>query len=226
MSEFEIDFGDSAEWLLMLHAWIDESGHEQKDDFMFLAGFLGSKDQWRRFADRWVEMGGTPSFKTRHVVRDRERAESKLARLGSVPTSCGLRPMVAGVRMADYWDLVAGTDQERKSKGWLVCLYPLVIETLLSVPKDELVEFGFDSQDTYEIDAGHVFRAIEDCPDERLRHSDGLTKVASWRFVPHGRTTLTQPADYLAYAWRSHMRDPNSEESRLTKPILDSAGLT
>jgi hypothetical protein len=36
----------------MMRAYIDESGHEQKG-WMFLAGYLGNKDQWCDFAKKW-----------------------------------------------------------------------------------------------------------------------------------------------------------------------------
>ena len=42
-------------WLLMLRAYIDESGHEAKN-WMFLAGYYGSCDHWEQFVRR---VGGT-----------------------------------------------------------------------------------------------------------------------------------------------------------------------
>ena len=80
---------------MMLYAYCDESGHDRQDQYMFLAGFLGNKEQWKLAHRKWKEAGGGKGFHTTNVVRKPERAERKLARLGSVPVFCGLRPIIA-----------------------------------------------------------------------------------------------------------------------------------
>ena len=39
-------------WLLMLRAYLDESGHEGKG-WMALAGYIGRKEQWLDFIPKW-----------------------------------------------------------------------------------------------------------------------------------------------------------------------------
>lgn len=205
----------------MLYAYCDESGHERQDQFMFLAGFVGNEDQWKLNDKKWNESGGGEGFHTKNVVRKPTRAEPKLARLSSVPLYCGLRPIVGGVRMSDYWDLVSGTQFERRAKGWCVALYPLVLETILFIPKNERVEFIFDEQCEYQPFAERAMEAISEFPNERLRTENGSPKLASLRFVHRERTIRTQPADFLAFALRSFFREPQSDAARLTRPILD-----
>lgn len=124
----------------MLYAYCDESGHERQNQYMFLAGFLGDEEQWSLACRKWKEAGGGQGFHTTNVLRTK-RAEPRLAFLGSVPVFCGLRPIISGVRVSDYWDLVEGTRFEKRAKGWCTALYPLVLETLLYIPSDQRVEF-------------------------------------------------------------------------------------
>ena len=44
-----------AKWLAMLYAYLDESGHEQKNDWMCVAGFVGTEGQWKKAAPLWLE---------------------------------------------------------------------------------------------------------------------------------------------------------------------------
>jgi hypothetical protein len=207
----------------MLYAYCDESGHEQREQYMFLAGFLGNEKQWRLAATEWRRAGGGPEFHTTSLVR-RKRSESKLARLATVPTFCGLRPIVTGVRMSDYWDLVSGSPDEKRAKGWCVALYPLVLETLISIPNSERATFIFEEQFEYQPYAHRVMNAVAEYPDQRLRTETGLSKLAHWDFLPKEMTILTQPADYLAFSLMSFFREPGSQAARLTKPMLDCIG--
>jgi hypothetical protein len=108
---------------LMLTAYIDESGHESKN-WMFLAGFLGTDEQWKSFVPLWKSALG-PQRKQLHMSDLRwntDGTKKLLARLGPVPSLSGLTPVLAGVRYGDYEDLVSGTRFEKEMKGWLVCL--------------------------------------------------------------------------------------------------------
>ena len=114
-----------------------------------------------------------------------------------------LRPIVTGVRMADYWDLVSGSPDEKRAKGWCIALYPLVLETLISIPNSERAMFIFEEQFEYQPYADRVMNAVAEYPDDRLRTGTGLSKLADWDFLPKQMTTLTQPADYLAFSFMS-----------------------
>jgi hypothetical protein len=43
--------------LLMLTAYLDESGQEQ-DDWMFIAGFMGDDAAWQKFVPLWTKAIG------------------------------------------------------------------------------------------------------------------------------------------------------------------------
>lgn len=85
---------DPPKWLVMLTAYIDETGHETKD-WMCLAGFLGTEYDWERFVPLW-KAGLGPQRKLLHLTDLRWNKESTrklLARLGVVPEQAGLVPI-------------------------------------------------------------------------------------------------------------------------------------
>jgi hypothetical protein len=171
----------------MLTAYVDESGHEGKG-WMFLAGWLGNDEQWKKFAEDWRK-GLGPQRKFLHMADlrwNRERTKRLLAKLGPIPESCGLQPILGGVRYQDYEDLVTGTVEAKLMKGYMAALFPMVLQTLKGIPKDERVEFVFEQQNEYEPFVSMIMPTFS-VPD---RHGpwkmmpDGTTKLAKWSFVP------------------------------------------
>ena len=209
-------------WLLMLRAYIDESGHESKG-WMSLAGFLGREEQWRDFVPKWKSALG-PQRKFLHMRRLRWKKDSTkqlLARLGPIPEKCGLEAVMAGVRFQDYEDLVSGTPDEKLLKGYIACLIPMVIQILRGIPDDERIELVFEEQREYApfVDMALPFAAM---PEPWKLTKDGRPKLAKWSFVPKGSTVMTDPADYLAFALREVWTDRKSKKAEWCKPILAS----
>ncbi len=210
----------------MLTAYLDESGHETKG-WMFVAGFLGNDDQWKQFVPLWKDALG-PKRKHLHMANLRwkkQRTKELLARLGAVPNKCRLTPVVGGVKAADYEDLIQGTPAEKLLKGYIACIYPLVINVLRVIPKNERLEIVFEEQKEYELYTKCALSALVSIrhirPDWFLTE-DGLPKLAKWSFVPKGSTMLTEPADCFVYALRHLYQDKNSKQTQWCKPILDS----
>src|SRR6266481_3768000 len=111
----------------MLTAYLDESGHETKD-WMFVAGFLGKENQWKELVPSWKEALG-PQRKNLHMSDlrwNKQATKDLLSRLGPIPYECKLQPVLAGVRMRDYEDLIEGTPAEKLLKGYLAAIIPLV----------------------------------------------------------------------------------------------------
>ena len=210
-------------WLLMLTAYVDESGHEGKG-WMSLAGFLGNESNWNDFVPKWRSALG-PQRKFLHMSSLRWNKDSTrrlLARLGPIPNDCKLEPVFTGVKYADYEDLVSGTPEMKALKGWLACLTPLVMQTLRGIPEDERLELVFEEQSEYAPYAELALRCfcILDKPWKRTK--DGRAKLAKWSFVPKGSTLMSDPADYFAYALRELWTDPTSKRTDWCKPILNS----
>lgn len=218
---FCIPHDNPPRWLFVLTAYLDESGQES-NAYVFIAGFLGNDEQWRKCAEQWKAALGPR--KGLHMSRLRwghpRKVEKLLRRLGPIPHECGLEPLLGGVRVSDYEDLVKGTIDEQLMAGYIAALYPLVIQMLKVVPADERVEIVFESQDRYAPLVELMLRNLAKTRDSQFLTSDGLPKLASWRFVPKSSTVLTQPADFFAYGVTQIYRDDKSEKSRLCMPIF------
>jgi hypothetical protein len=141
-----------------------------------------------------------------------------LNRLGPIPHQCGLQPLLGGVRVSDYEDLVKGAIEEKLIAGYMAALYPLVIQMLKVVPDNERVEIVFEAQDRYEPLVNVMLSNLARC-DPQFFTKDGIPKLANWKFVPKDSTVLTQPSDYFAYAVTQIYRDKRSEKSKLCMPI-------
>jgi hypothetical protein len=198
----------------MLIAYLDESGHEGKDAVV-VAGFLGNENQWTLCEGLWREgLGKRKSLHMKSLRWKKDRVRQLLERLGPIPHKCGLRALVGGVRISDYHDLVAGTKAEKLTKGYQFCVMTVMDALAKNLPNDETVKLIFETQDQYEVQARNIF--------ENNKHhvtTFGEAKFSSIDFIPKDSTSLTQPADYLAFAILQDYRDPKSTRARWCAPI-------
>jgi hypothetical protein len=209
----------------MQTAYVDESGHETKH-WMFVAGFMGNDEQWKRFVPMWKDaLGAKKALHMNDLRWSNDRTRRLLARLGPVPDKCGLTAVVGGVKVGDYEDLLRGTPAKKLLKGYVTCIYPLVVNILRSLPRNERLTIVFEQQDEYQPFAECALAAIVSLRNQKpdwFLTDDGLPKLANWSFVPKDSTTCTQPADYFVYALRQLYQDRHSQKTEWCKPILDS----
>jgi hypothetical protein len=222
---FRIPHNKPPRWLLMFTAYVDESGQEQQENWMFVAGYVGHEDAWRKVEPLWLT--AIAPRKHLHMKRLRFERESErlmLQRVASVPRECGLTPIFGGVRQADYKDLITGTSEERRLAGYLVCCFPLIINTLRNIPKNERLEIVFERQDRYWPLADLAVSTIANVgylPDIML--ADGRPKLANWRAAPQSAEEgLTELADAFAYSLLQVWRDKTSRRAQWCQPILDA----
>jgi len=71
---------------------------------------------------------------------------------------------------------------------------------------------------SYEVPVNSMLSRLAQC-DPQFLTTDGVSKLANWRFVPKDETMLTQPADFFAYAVTQIYRDEASEKAKLCMPI-------
>jgi hypothetical protein len=219
---FRLPHDNPPRWLLMLTAYIDETGQEQ-DDWMFLAGYYGTDSAWRQTTKEWKSALG-PQRKRLHMKSLRFKLQSErkmLERLAKVPGMCGLVPMLGGVRFGDYRDILKGTPDEVAMNGYVVCLWSMLYDTLRCLPEGERLEIVFEAQDRYAYFAEIAIQVFtrSDPPPELLL-ADGTPKLASWRWVPKDSTSLLEPADYLCYALAKYYKDAGSIKDQWCRPIL------
>jgi hypothetical protein len=200
----------------MLTAYLDESGHET-NDAVVVAGFLGNDEQWVQCAERWR---AALRPRTRLHMKNlrgwkKDRIRRHLERLGPIPHECGLTALLAMLRVSDYYDLVAGTDAERMTKGYYFCLMTIFDSLVKNTPKDQAIKLVFEDQKEYEIRSRYLFRA-----NAHHRTTSGEHKFNSIEHIPKDSSILTEPADYLAFAKLQQHRDPQSRKSQWCTPIL------
>jgi len=209
----------------MLIAYLDESGHETKD-WMFVAGFLGDRRQWEQMSPLWTTaLGQRRRLHMKGLRWKQDRTLQLLERLGPIPDKCGLKPVVGGVRVKDYEDLLSGTPAQKLLKGYIVCIYPLVINVLRAIPRNERLEIVFEEQQEYQPYTELALSAIVSLRDQRpdwFLTDDRQLKLAKWSFVPKDSTIFTQSADYFVYALRQLYQHRHSKKTEWCRPILKS----
>jgi hypothetical protein len=205
----------------VLTAYVDESGQEQ-DNWMFLAGFYGNDDAWKRVAKEWPKTLG-PQRKRLHMsdLKFKYQSEKRmLARAGAVPQQCGLIPIMGGIRQSDFKDILIGTPEEKVLSGYIYCLWAMLFDTLRGLPQGERIEVVFEEQHRYQEFAHIALNAYVDHPEPTDLLSDGTHKLANWRWVPKDSTALLEPADYLAFALSKAWREPGSVRDQWCRPIF------
>ena len=216
---FRIPHDNPPQVLLMLTAYLDETGQEQ-DDWMFIAGFMGDDAAWKEFPPLWAEAIG-PQRSHLHMkeLRFPKLAVRKmLERAALVPKRCGLIPIAAGVRLKDYADLLVAERDIFIHAAYMMCCNAVTIFALKSIPDTERLEVVFEFQKQYRWYAAQELQNISETMEHpELLMADGRTsKLASWRFISKSATVLCEPADYLAYALLQQARNKNSLKSLWT----------
>lgn len=222
-SAFRVPHDRPPKGLLMLTAYFDESGQEQKD-WMFVAGYVGNDEAWKNFIGPWQD-AITPR-KHLHMNRLRFKRESErlmLERVSSVLKGSGILPFMVGIKQSDYCDLLTGSAMERALSGYILCCVFLVFRALQKLPPEEHLEVVFEEQQVY----GHLHHIglsviTRYAKELKFISSDGKCRLSNWRSVPKDQTSLTEPADCLAYSFLQLSRDSTSTRARWCSPILDS----
>lgn len=215
---FETPHDCPPERVFMLTAYLDESGHEGRN-LMVLAGFLGDSVQWGSCAENWKAALG--QRKHLHMTELRwskpERIEKLLCALGPIPHAAGLRAVFTTAAMSDYDDLTLGTELQQLYKSYMIALMGMVHVIAEGIPSNETFKLVLEANDRYRMNVESLFRATK-----KLQTSDGRQKLVSIEFVDKGVTSLTEPADFLAYALIQQHRNPGSVRERLCAPILEN----
>jgi hypothetical protein len=219
-ASFRIPHDGRPGYLVVLTAYVDESGQES-NEYVFIGGFLGNDNQWKQFANEWkLGLGNRKSLHMRELRWAHPRTKKLLERLGPIPYKCKLEPIAGGVHVKHYEDLIKGTIDEQLMAGYIAALYPMIIQTLRWIPKNERLELILEAQQRYEPLANIVLSNIANNQHEEfMLTNEGKSKLANWRFVPKGTTSLTEPADYLVYFLTQMYRDQHSERTKLCSPI-------
>lgn len=215
---FETPHDSPPKWVFMLTAYLDESGHETRN-LMVLAGFLGNSSQWGACAENWkTALGNRKNLHMKDLHWSKpERIRRLLCALGPIPHEAGLRAVFTTAAMSDYDDLTAGTELDQLYKSYMIALMGMIHVIAENIPPDETFKLVLEANDRYAMNVQSLFNATK-----KLQTSDGRSKLISIEFVDKGVTSLTEPADFLAYALIQRYRNPGSVKDELCAPILEN----
>jgi len=200
----------------MLTAYFDESV-ESPRGYAVTAGFLGKKEQWTRFADEWkAALHPRKNLHMNELRWKNDRPRELLGKLGPIPYRCGLTPIYASVEVGDYIDELPEYATKAFTKGYFVTLVGVAASVLDALPSGERVEFVFEQQREFAAVREHALSIISQNPV--LRRNGGESALAKWSSIP--KSSLLEPADYLAYALMQALVDPTSNRTRLCSPIF------
>jgi hypothetical protein len=200
----------------MLTAYLDES-IESPRGYTVMAGFLGNKKQWTKFAEEWKRaLLPKRNLHMKSLRWKKDRHKEMLERLGPIPHKCGLQPMYSSVKVSEYIDELPDFKTKAFTKGYFITLVGLAASVLMTIPKGERVEFIFEEQEEFATVREHVLGIMAKNPI--LCGKRGKSALAKWSSVP--KSSLLEPSDYLAYAVMQNLVDANSNRSHLCLPIL------
>jgi hypothetical protein len=216
---FETPHDASPKYALMITAYLDESEHSDVGKYTVVAGFRGKKENWDLFVPLWKQgLGNRKSLHMRSLRWNHPNAKSRvgdlLARLGPIPYDCGLIPVYGAVKAGDYLDLVRGDPILEDFGGYLLSISHVFTLLLETIPPHERIKIVCEAQEGYASNADAVFKVF------KIASRDGLyPKLVSIDFVPKGSTSLTEPADYLAFSLSKTLSEPGSQKDLWARPI-------
>jgi hypothetical protein len=221
--------------LLMLRAFVDESGTGRKDGFFVMGAIVAFAVKWEEFVTPWAEIlkAGSPvpyfrasSFRSeewrteQHITKQEadEKTEA-LARLFTYPPL--LFSVCASVKKQDYRAAITG---EKLHKGagklgslWLntpyaYCFHNIVALTIETIVNKlgivgDMVDFVFDRNDPLFDAANAMFRGL------RNRFEDQQWRTTLGDVIPGNDEVVIplQAADFLAGRLKDHRAAPTSD---------------
>lgn len=214
---FETPHDNAPEQLFVITLYLDESNHSSSDSYVVVAGFRGTEEQWIDFAPKWKAALGNRSALHMSDLRwnaKGSRVKELLARLGPIPYECGLIPVYGGVRVNDYYDLVKHDSVlEQRLRGYLICLASVFCVLLETIPGHEKIKIVCEAQNEYQPGAGEFFKIYKQMAGESAKYP----YFVSIEFVD--KSTLLEPADYLAFALGKNLSQPGCKKDLWCRPI-------
>lgn len=203
----------------MLTLYLDES-YVETTGMYFLAGFAGSKSQWRKYGPRWKAVLSDYGRSSLHMTDLRLgsqvslRHREMLERLGKIPSECGLIPVAGSVDKSEYRHRIKGNALEILMEGYVLAVIALLDGLRKWLPQGEQVNIYFEEQ------LRHVEqrRRVMQFWKATHRVPSGWSVIAEWDVIP--KCIQLHAADYLCYAFQQRNTDPNSQKARLTASIL------
>jgi hypothetical protein len=215
---FHTPLDNPPKYLIVIQtAYIDESGTHDDSEWCVVAGFLGNENQWTMLTKEWKKALGNRSGLHMKKLRwnKRQRIARLLSRLGPIPERCGLRRIASVVQKSDYADLVPTNLMNSLLSPYMLAMHPCIRNALEILPREDCINFFFEQELHY---APFTYLP-EAAYGKRYRTPSGEPRLSVTQ-VSKSSTTLTQPADYLAYEINQYLTDRHSDRARMGISIL------
>lgn len=214
----------------LLNAYFDESGSEQEDKLIVLAGYVHRAETWAEFSDDWrAILDEKPSIAYFHMVeaeslRDEFKDWDPIARDLKVDALAEViskhQPWSIECRLSrnDYNQIVRPVAPYDLRSPYFPCFYGVIINLArlhysmgLTLPTD----FVFDDQGNIGAEAVLWYEFIKSIQEPKLQELLGSAPV----FRDDKKVLPLQAADMLAWHIRRRREARNAAESR---PVMDN----
>jgi hypothetical protein len=223
-------------WIVVLRAYIDDSGTQGKEPFFTLGGFISTTDNWARFSDEWkAQLDADPPipyFSMHRAFYPREgpfkgwkkRAiERRVAEFVRIIRTHAIMRVSCSMRKDDYEELIKGKFVKNKKNPFHVIDHPyfLCFWTLINAVIHYQREYGwntqidfiFDEQGKMGVETVRWFQIIKKVAPKESKPFFGSPPI----FQDDKKFLPLQAADMYAWSIRRHQR----ENKILYMPLRD-----
>jgi hypothetical protein len=207
-------------WLMILQAFIDDSGTQGKEPFFSLGGFISTFGKWAEFADVWkAELDRKPSipyfsmrsafFPIEGPFKDWEQSEieKRVTEFVKIIKTYAQMRVSCSLRRDDYNQTVKrGWFPSRIDHPYFVCFWRLVIATVTYAERSKWnapIDFIFDEQGGMGLDTIKWYPYIKKVAPEAHKPYFGSPPIFrdDKIFLP------LQAADLYAWSIRRRLRE-------------------
>jgi Protein of unknown function (DUF3800) len=219
---FEAPHDNPPKNMLTLTAYVDESQHESDSRHVVVAGFCGSEKEWDGFLREWnASLGKKKALHMKDLYWNSKHSERRvkdwLAKLGPIPYRHHLCPVYGAVRVADYFDLLAGeAELEQKMCGYNLCLAVIFSVLCRDLPGHAQVKIVCEEQNEY----GPLARGLFDSFGQMVARNPKNPYFKGIEFIRKDSSPLTQPADYLAFAIGKYLDERDGKKDLWCRPVF------
>jgi hypothetical protein len=201
--------GDGERWLLVLDAFLDEAGTNDKCPCVTVAGFYGSQDQWKVFREMW-----SPHSKEFHALYH----EARFPELCSAIEASQITGIWVTFWKKDYELLATEHMKSYMGNPYAICAFMCVMEICeqVKVPTAVVLEQG-------QPNLSFVRRILEDMMDAGQLCISSVTSAKKVDFIE------LHPADFVSHcgstydkSWLTRLMDAGRlQHGHVTRAMLE-----